>query len=650
MNLPSFSARLLCLVAICIFSTVAAQKVNDSLKGEYLRQSDTLKLETLRKLSEASVKQNDSLWKYAQIGLDESKRQNNADYEGKFLMYLSLAAENSAQFDLAITHGKTAIQKFDYSKNTLWAAGVSRAIAEIFIRRLQYDSAVYYAIRSLDYHGRLKVNPGTLETLSTIAHIHELNGNLDQSIEWSRKMLALSAANKFAYYEAEAYYNLGNIYDLKGNYDSSIYFKRLALRSTSDVKSNNYASLIGNLGNSFMMKGELDSALIYTTRFYDLARDENRTMYRRDERKALSAINLGTLYFKMGQIQKAKKYLNEGLALSKTIDYKEKLQDANYWLYQIAIKEKKYEEALAYYAAYTALYQESLNQENQKVIQQLTFQYEAKQKAQEISMLKIENELQSSKVTQIQNWFYLSVFGIIVLALIGLLFYNRIQLKQKALLSEERMLHQKARFKSVIEGEERERKRIAAEIHDGLGQLLSSARLNVAALEGNLDEVKSKQVSNSIKLLDNAVSEVRSISHNMMPNALVSIGFESALREQVHMINDSGKFKVHLEVPPEKLAVSEALAISLYRIVQEILNNALKYSQAKNIWITVSADPYTITIKIKDDGKGFDPSHAINGNGIGWENIHSRIEVINGQIKLESASEKGTSIELNVTL
>ncbi|MEQ8364437.1 MAG: sensor histidine kinase [Cyclobacteriaceae bacterium] len=650
MKLAVLHIGIFCITSTALIQTTSAQDRLDSLKKIYHHQSDTVKLETLRKLSEATVKQNDSLVKYAQIGLEESRLLKNSDYEGKFLMYLSLGAENSANFELAINYGKTSVQKFEENSNTVWAAGMSRAIADIFIRMLQYDSAMYYAIKSLDYHAKLKVNPGTLETLSTIAHIHELNGNLDQSLEWSRKMLILSQSNNFEYYEAEAYYNLGNIYDLKKDYDSAIYFKQLALKSTSDVKSNNFASLIGNLGNSFMMKGALDSALYYTTLFYNLSRDENKTLYRRDERKALSAINLGALYFKMGRIQKSKDYLNEGLILSKAIDYKEKLQDANLWLYQIAIKEKRYEEALAYYLAYATLYQESINAENQKVIQQLTFQYDTKQKAQEIAMLKLENKIIDSNFTQIQNRFYLALLGIIMITIIGILLYTRMQLKQRALLSEEMVHHQKARFKSVIEAEEKERKRIAAELHDGLGQLLSSARLNVAALEGHLDEVKSKQISNSIKLLDNAVNEVRGISHNMMPNVLISIGFESALQEQVHMINDTGKFKVHLTVPENKIVISEELAISLYRIAQEILNNALKYSNAKNIWITIQDQFNNLKIEIKDDGKGFDTAVTQNGNGIGWENINSRVEVINGDIRIDSGPEKGTSVLLNVAL
>ena len=101
-------------------------------------------------------------------------------------------------------------------------------------------------------------------------------------------------------------------------------------------------------------------------------------------------------------------------------------------------------------------------------------------------------------------------------------------------------------------------------------------------------------------------------------------------------------------MPENKIAISEELSISLYRIIQELLNNALKYSHARNIWISIQMQNQRLIIEIKDDGKGFDT--ALPQNGIGWENINSRIEVLNGDIIVESAPEKGTSVLLNVAI
>lgn len=646
----TYGCLLLCLITVCLFKVGFAQNPLDSLKQVYRSQQDTIKLETLRRICEQHIQQNDSVYKYALVGMNESKKLNDRDYEGKFLMYLSLSMENSGKYREAIYFGKRAIQMFDQTNNHLWAAGMCREIAETFITMLLYDSAMLYSFKALEYHSNLDVNPRTLEALSSIAHIHELTGNIDQSIEWNQNMLRQSVQYGYPYYESEAYYNLGNVYDLKSEYDSAIYFKKLALRHTSEVKENEYVQLLGSIGNSFMLKGDLDSALYYTSLFYDLSRDEHRSLYRRNKKKALSAINLGALNFKMGNSQLAKLYLNEGIILASQIDYKEKLMEAHEWLYQIHFKNKNYAKALEQFQYYTEFYKEALSIENQRIIQQLTFQFDTKQKAQEISLLRLEAEINETKLQQAKNQLIIALMGILAILIIGFLIITRIKFKQRARLAEEKERNQRIRFKSIIETEENERKRIARELHDSLGQLLSTARLNISAVEGDLNEMKAQQISNSIKLIDNAVNEVRTISHNMMPNALISIGFESALREQVHLINDAGKFKVHLETPNEKLSIPEALGISLYRIVQEILNNALKYSEAENIWIEIVGQHEAISIKIKDDGNGFDPAQKHTSGGIGWNNIHSRIEVINGEISINSTPQKGTSIQLNVAV
>ncbi|NJN41869.1 MAG: sensor histidine kinase [Flammeovirgaceae bacterium] len=640
-----FLISIIWVTAIVLGNPAIAQQVSlEDLKTLYRTQKDTIKLKTIHRITEKHIQQNDSTFKYASIGLHESNEMHNTNYQGIFLNYLCIVSENRGEYEKAIELAKMALEKFDLIENHLWAAGVSREVAEIFISMLMYDSAMTYCMKALEYHEKLEVNPGTLEALSTLASIHELSGNVNQSIEWSQKMLSLAIAHNFPYYQSEAYLNLGNTYDQKGNYDSALYFKLLALKRTTNVKKNSYASLMGNIGKSYMNKGNYDSALYYTQLYYNLSRDKTDPLYRRDQKKALSAIELGQLYFSMADQRKAKLYLDEGIRLSKEIGAKEKVSEAYHTLYRIAELNHQDAEALRNFLSYNELYQEAIKIENQKTIQQLTFRYNTKQKNQEISLLKLENELKESKLMDAQTRYYAAMLSFIVILIVGFLIFNRLNLKQKARLAEERSQNQKVRFKSMIEAEERERKRIAAELHDGLGQLLSTARLNIAALQGNANDAKDKQVNNSIKLLDDAVSEVRVISHNMMPNALVSMGLESAIREQVHMINDAGALKVHLNLPEEKLGISEALSISLYRVIQEILNNAIKYARAKNIWISILTQPLKLEIAIKDDGKGFDVRHTHDGSGIGWGNINSRIEMINGKIDIESGHAKGTSV------
>ena len=134
-----------------------------------------------------------------------------------------------------------------------------------------------------------------------------------------------------------------------------------------------------------------------------------------------------------------------------------------------------------------------------------------------------------------------------------------------------------------------------------------------------------------------------------MPNALISIGFEAALKEQIHIINDAGRVKVHAQFPEDKIEIEEAEAIALYRVIQELLNNALKYAEADNIWLTIDVSDQ-LQVSIKDDGKGFDLNQIKSSTGIGWQNIRSRVDILNGAIDIRSKLGKGSQISLKIAV
>jgi signal transduction histidine kinase/ligand-binding sensor domain-containing protein len=208
---------------------------------------------------------------------------------------------------------------------------------------------------------------------------------------------------------------------------------------------------------------------------------------------------------------------------------------------------------------------------------------------------------------------------------------------------------QSVRMNAIIETEEKERKRIAGELHDGLGQLLSTARLNIAGFDEVVHGRDSILLKNSLQLLDEACAEVRTISHNMMPGALIRLGLMEAINELVNKINDTEKIKIEYDTNLEE-RFAETIEIALYRIVQEVLNNMLRHSQAKNIYLKIERVKDHLEIHIADDGISFDVTAIANSKGLGWKNIYSRVEILNGIIQVESEKEKGTSIFISIPL
>jgi signal transduction histidine kinase/ligand-binding sensor domain-containing protein len=234
----------------------------------------------------------------------------------------------------------------------------------------------------------------------------------------------------------------------------------------------------------------------------------------------------------------------------------------------------------------------------------------------------------------------------LLLVILGIRFYFRRQLK---LRTRELQLEQNVRMNAIFETEEKERKRIAGELHDGLGQLLSTARLNVSGFGETSDARNNVLFRNSLQLLDQACEEVRNISHNMMPGALIRMGLMTAVNELIIKINDTEKVTVHFDTNLET-RLNETVEISVYRIVQEALNNMVKHSQAKNISLQLMRTTSSLEIRITDDGKGFDVSRIGESKGLGWKNMYSRVETLRGTIHIDSSPGKGTEIFITIPL
>lgn len=234
----------------------------------------------------------------------------------------------------------------------------------------------------------------------------------------------------------------------------------------------------------------------------------------------------------------------------------------------------------------------------------------------------------------------------LLLVVAGIRLYLRRQIKIR---TRELQLEQGARIHAIFETEEKERKRIAGELHDGLGQLLSTAKLNVSGIGENLDAKDQVLYHNSLQLLDQACEEVRTISHNMMPGALIRMGLIVAVNELILKINDTEKLSVEYETEIQE-RFSETIEITAYRIIQEALNNMVKHSGAKNIRLRIARRDDLLEITIADDGTGFEVSTMKESKGLGWKNMFSRVETLKGTIDVKSIPGKGTDIFISIPL
>ncbi|WP_421770400.1 sensor histidine kinase [Emticicia sp.] len=244
---------------------------------------------------------------------------------------------------------------------------------------------------------------------------------------------------------------------------------------------------------------------------------------------------------------------------------------------------------------------------------------------------------------------FVIAFFIEIIALSGLLAY-RVKLMQnmsEKLLIEKNLIQQQ-RTQAVLEAEERERIRIARDLHDGVGQTLAAARMTLGNYVSQR-KIESTEMQNSLDLLEDSIKEIREISHNMMPSSLTKFGLTSALKQFTNKINALGKLDIQLQIVGFKERSNEKIELMLYRIIQEIISNIIRHAEAKRVSIELVRHDNELILIIEDDGRGFDTTNKEN-HGIGLKNIATRVEYLNGNVNFDSSIGKGTSVVIEIPL
>jgi signal transduction histidine kinase len=208
---------------------------------------------------------------------------------------------------------------------------------------------------------------------------------------------------------------------------------------------------------------------------------------------------------------------------------------------------------------------------------------------------------------------------------------------------------QKERIFAEITMQENERKRIANDLHDSLGPLLSSVKLNMNSIDVH-NEQDEEIISKASKRIDEIIKSLRQISYNLLPNTLQRNGLNEALREFVKDIRSRHEMQVHLSLLKE-INISKEKEIHIFRILQEMIHNTLKHANAKNLYIGITEENGNLQVMVKDDGKGFDMEKSKKeSRGLGLKSLESRTEILNGQLSFESSPNKGTSYFLKAPL
>lgn len=279
-------------------------------------------------------------------------------------------------------------------------------------------------------------------------------------------------------------------------------------------------------------------------------------------------------------------------------------------------------------------------------------------KEQEINQLKATQKIQKLSIRQKNTLNYILIGSLLALLVISILIYRNYKHRQKlqqARINELETEKQLAATEAVLKGEEQERTRLAKDLHDGLGGMLSGIKFSLGNIKENLIMTpdNAHAFERSIDMLDSSIQEMRRVAHNMMPEILVKYGLDTALKEFCAEMDRGAVLHVNYQsVGMHQADIPQTTSITIYRIIQELLNNTIKHANAKNVLVQLhhSAQEKLLAVTVEDDGNGFDTNLLKQSNGMGWLNIRNRVEFLKGKIDIQSSLGKGTSIMIEITI
>ncbi len=562
--------------------------------------------------------------------------------------YLDLLIKTKKKISIIFNHLGNPDNSIAYAKECLKIAAKIKDLdnqifalmylGENYSNKFEFDIAIEYLEKALQLLDSNNNKPQLIHTKISIGSIHARNNNLDIAKQFFYEALDLAEELKDYRNQSVIYGNLAHCYDESNDYRKAI---ELGKKAVQICKNNNLKLRFyvpANIASSYENLKKYDSAMYYYQKSYTITLNPKNLI-----NTARVSYRIGRLHTLQKQYKPGIKFYLESYALADSIKHDQVASLAIEGLSKTYQKINDYENSLLYLQKFLTLKSRIDQKSTEKKLEEFQIKYETKQKEERIATLAKENNLKATIIEQEkkQKYFLWSIF-ISTIILVSIVPWIWQRMKKKRLLAKQENL----RFKAVIEAEQKERKRIAQDLHDSLGQSISVIKKRVSILQpASGDESKHKAL---IQQLDNTYDELRDISHNIMPNTLIMLGLVPAVRELISEISteDSPKIELDSDIEPKKL--NEDQAIALYRIIQEAIANILKHAKATLVNIRLENKNGTTSLYIKDNGKGMDISKINNNSGMGWKNIYSRVALLPGKINIQSQPDHGTSITIHL--
>ncbi|MCY7290734.1 MAG: sensor histidine kinase [Ferruginibacter sp.] len=530
------------------------------------------------------------------------------------------------------------------SKNQI--ANIINRYAAIYQRRQNYDSAVELYLNAANIYKETGDEQKIINSYYNLSGIYKYLGDTAKTFFYARETNKLAEITNDTVFLIRGIIALGEAYNFIKNYDSLLLVSKKGLSLASRQQMTFALGIFNNfMGLYYTNKvRQFDSAIMYYNVALQVFENINIPFD-----KAVVLQNIGNAYLKKKDYINAIKFSKQATELSKNLKFDQVQNLSLMDLVQAEEKMGNIPESFKYLKEYVEVNDFIQIRNNQKKVYDLEAKYLAQKK--EVIMLA-----QEKIIKQKNQLNYLLASGLSLLLIIVALLYFNYQNKQKLQLqkiTELETQQQLTATEAVLKGEEQERTRLAKDLHDGLGGMLSGIKFSFNTMKGNLTMTpdNAQSFERSMDMLDSSIKEMRRVAHNMMPEALVKFGLDTALKDFCNEIQQSGALYISYQsIGLENLKITQTIEITVYRIVQELVNNIMKHAAAKNAIVQVTKTNDRLSVTVEDDGGGFDTGILNKVKGIGWSSIQNRVEFLKGKLDVDSQSEKGTSVHIEINV
>ena len=544
----------------------------------------------------------------------------------------------------------------DIYRNLNDSSGISQvynALGIIYKIKGVLDSAAYYYHESIRIFERI----GDLERISAsminLGIIYITSGDLENARKYLTGSIKYAENFNRINHLVIAYSNLGIVAYEENKFDQALDYYNIALPLSEQIQDKTgMANLYNNIGNIyFEQKNDLNKAYEYYNKSLPIFREIG---YKSGI--LVNLMNIAVIYEGWKNFEQALIINDTCLQIAKEIGELDRQKRIYQNILAVYSQLGNYEKAFEYQTKYYELKDSIFNLEKAEVIADLTLKYEKEKDQARILILENENlakDLSLRKRTNQRNIYLFSGIGTIAVILFLLIFYRQKARKDKIIAEQKiQQLEEEKKLlaaKFLVEGQEEERKRIAKELHDGLGVLLSTTKIQFTSIKDKSPENK-EIIEKATKILEQATGDVRKISHNMMPGLLTRFGLFEAAEDLIDNLNETGGLTAICEITGDTKRLAENKEIMMYRVIQEMVNNTIKHAAAKSIQLKMNIHPEELKINYSDDGKGFNVGEKLQSKSIGLNSIQSRVNFLNGKLDIESAYNKGAQFTLSVPI